>query len=69
LGIYKLAHCLREAGFEVAVLHFLSMFTIDEVKHALTHLLSDKTLFVGVSNFFYESIDDIKVSNRYCIED
>jgi hypothetical protein len=64
LGIYKLAHCLREAGFEVAVLHFLSMFTIDEVKHALTHLLSDKTLFVGVSNFFYESIDDVKVDKQ-----
>jgi hypothetical protein len=60
LGIHKLAHCLREAGYEVAVIHFLSVFTIDEIKHTLTNLISNKTLFVGVSNFFYDSIVDVE---------
>lgn len=52
-GVYKVAHELRRAGFECAVIHHLHVFEYDEIKHMLSHLISDKTLFVGFSTFFY----------------
>tara|TARA_R110000868_G_scaffold18803_2_gene81991 strand:- start:368 stop:2014 length:1647 start_codon:yes stop_codon:yes gene_type:complete len=58
LGPYKVAHALRSQGFEVAVLHHLSVFTIEEICHILRNLISDKTLFVGVNNFFYADISN-----------
>lgn len=56
LGPYKVAHALRSNGFEVAVIHHLSVFTVEEICHLLRNLVSDKTLFVGVNNFFYADI-------------
>ena len=53
LGPYKIAHTLRQEGIEVVVLHHLHIFTVDEILHFLKHLVSDQTLFIGVSNYFY----------------
>lgn len=57
IGPYKIAKQLRTQGLEVAVLHHLMTFSVEEVKHILRHLISDKTLFVGVNNFFYKKIN------------
>ena len=55
-GPYKVASELRIAGFEVAVIHHLSCFSIDEIKHVLKNLISDHTIFVGINNFFYADL-------------
>jgi hypothetical protein len=59
LGPYRVASQLRIAGFEVAVIHHLSTFSIGELKHTLSHMVSDKTLFIGINNFFYHDCSDI----------
>ena len=59
IGPYRVASQLRIAGFEVAVIHHLSTFSIGEIKHTLSHMISDKTLFIGVNNFFYHNCGDI----------
>ena len=64
LGPYKVAHALRSHGFEVAVIHHLSVFSFDEICHILSNLISDKTLFVGVNNFFYADISKQKRSDN-----
>ncbi len=57
IGPYKLANELRNKGFEVAVIHHLHVFSVDEIKEILSNTISNKTLFVGVSNFFYKNLD------------
>ena len=59
IGPYRVASQLRSQGFEVAVIHHLSTFSITEIKHTLSHLISDKTLFIGINNFFYRNCGDI----------
>jgi len=59
LGPYKVAHALRNHGFEVAVINHLSVFTLGEIKHLLKNLISDQTLFVGVNNFYYANIGQV----------
>lgn len=59
VGVAKVAHELRLAGFQVAVLQHLHIFSVDEIKHILTALISDKTLFLGTSPFFYQNIDGV----------
>lgn len=59
LGPYKIAHVLRTHGFEVAVVNHLSTFSIGEIKHLLTHLISDQTLMIGINNFWYANIGQI----------
>ena len=56
LGVHKIAYVLREAGFEVAVINHLSIFTVDEIKHILNNLVNDNTLFVGFNTIFYKTI-------------
>jgi len=53
VGPYALANRLRKHGVETAVLHHLHVFGVDEIKDILSKIISSKTLFVGVSNFFY----------------
>lgn len=55
-GIYKVAHTLRQHGIQVAVIHHLSIFSVTEIFKILDTLISDKTLFVGVNNFYYADI-------------
>lgn len=61
LGPYKIADVLRQQGLEVVVLHHLHVFTIKEIENFLKHLVSDKTLFVGVSNYFYWNHNKLKI--------
>jgi len=61
LGPYKVAYILRQAGFEVAVIHHASIFSLSELRHMLADLISDQTLFVGVSNFFYSHISNFTI--------
>jgi hypothetical protein len=56
LGVHKIAYVLREAGYEVAVINHLSIFSIEEIKHILNHLVNDNTLFVGFNPIFYKTI-------------
>lgn len=57
-GVYKVAHELRRAGFECAVIHHLHVFDYEEIKHMLSHLISSQTLWIGFSTFFYHNISD-----------
>lgn len=59
LGTYKAASALRDAGFEVVVINHLNVFTFDELKHILSHTISDQTLFIGVNNFNYADLSSI----------
>lgn len=59
LGAYRAASALRDAGFEVAVINHLHVFTLAELKHILSYTISDQTLFVGVNNFNYADISSI----------
>lgn len=56
LGVQKIAYVLRQAGYEVAVINHLSVFTVAEIKHMLDHLVSSTTLFVGFNTIFYKNI-------------
>ena len=56
IGPYKVANELRKAGFESAVIHHLHVFSFEELKHVLSNLISDQTLFVGFNNMFYRNI-------------
>lgn len=58
-GLHKVAHVLRQEGFEVAVINHLSAFSLEEIKHLLSNLVSDQTLFVGVNNFYYMACGDL----------
>ncbi len=53
IGPHKVANRLRKHGYEVAVLQHLSAFTYEELEEILISMVSDKTLFIGVSNMFY----------------
>ncbi len=59
-GVYKVAHELRRAGFQCAVIHHLHAFEYDEIKHMLSHLITKQTLFVGFSTFFYLNLQDTR---------
>jgi hypothetical protein len=56
LGVQKVAHELRQAGYEVVVLHHIHIYGMDEIKHILKSLVSDRLLFIGVSPGFYMSL-------------
>jgi hypothetical protein len=64
LGPYKIAHVLRQHGFEVAVISHLSTFSINEITHLLENLIDENTLFVGVNNFLYHKITDHITDNN-----
>lgn len=68
LGIHKVAYCLRLAGYQVAVIHHASTFSIKEITHLLSELVTDQTLFVGINNFFYSSISDVIVRDGGSVE-
>lgn len=55
VGPYKVAYELRSAGYEVAVIHHLHMFSFLELQYILQNLISDKTLFVGINSMFYQT--------------
>ena len=68
MGPYKVASELRSAGFEVLVVHHLHVFSLNEIQHLLTHAVSDKTLFVGINNFFYGDLSQIKQQSSGGVE-
>jgi radical SAM superfamily enzyme YgiQ (UPF0313 family) len=60
IGAHKVAYELRQAGYDVAVINHLHMFSYEELLHILSNLISEKTLFIGVSNRFYKDISFLK---------
>jgi radical SAM superfamily enzyme YgiQ (UPF0313 family) len=60
-GAHKIAHELRTNGFEVLVINHLNHFSITELKIILSSVVSDQTLFVGISNTFVGWSDVKKV--------
>lgn len=64
LGPHKVAHELRKAGYHVVVLNHLHMFSYDELCHVLANLLSDRTLYVGINNFWYKDISNAIVAEN-----
>jgi hypothetical protein len=63
-GLHKVAHVLRQEGFEVAVINHLSVFSVEEIKHLLSNLVSDQTLFVGVNNFYYLACQELLLNEK-----
>lgn len=59
LGPMKVAHELRKAGYQVAVINHLHIFSLDELFYLLKSLISDQTLFVGVSSLFYRDLENV----------
>lgn len=59
LGPQKVAHELRRAGYEVAILNHVHIYTFDELCHILGNLITDRTLFIGVSPGNYMSMDNV----------
>lgn len=55
-GPYKVAYELRQAGFEVFVLHHAHVFAPEEIFDILSGLVSDQTLFIGFNPMFYREI-------------
>ena len=56
-GVSKAAAALRLAGFEVAVINHLHIFSVDEIKNLLAKLITSQTLFIGTSPFVYKNIE------------
>lgn len=56
-GAYKIAHELRSAGFSTLVINHLEYFSIEELKDILKQTVGSNTLFVGVSNTFFGSME------------
>jgi hypothetical protein len=56
-GVFKVARELRLAGYQVAVIHHAHIFTLAELQNILKVLISEQTLFVGVSNFYYRPLN------------
>ena len=63
VGPYKVARALRDAGYQVQVIHHLSVFTIEEILEILQSVVNENTLFVGFNNFFYFSLDDLQFAD------
>jgi hypothetical protein len=63
LGPYKVAKALRDKNYDVTVLHHLHIFSVKEIKEILTQLINEDTLFVGVNNSFYKSIDSLELKD------
>lgn len=59
-GPSKIACELRKAGFEVAVINHLHVFTLEEIKNILRKLVNENTLYIGVSPFFYNKCGAVK---------
>lgn len=68
LGVHKVAYCLRAAGFEVAVIHHASVFSIGEISQLLNSIVNSQTLFVGINNFYYSSISNFITQDNGGIE-
>lgn len=56
VGPYKVAHELRLAGYEVAVIHHLHGFSYNELIDALSKIVNEKTLFIGFNTFFMKKM-------------
>lgn len=63
LGPYKVAKALRDQNYDVTVLHHLHIFSVKEIKELLAQLVNENTLFVGVNNFFYKSLDSLELKD------
>jgi hypothetical protein len=64
LGTYKVAHELRQAGFQTTVINNLHTFEFSELLSLLNQLVGAKTLFVGFNNMFYQDISNPTVSEQ-----
>jgi radical SAM superfamily enzyme YgiQ (UPF0313 family) len=64
LGTYKVAHELRQAGFQTTVINNLHTFEFSELLSLLSQLVGPKTLFVGFNNMFYQDISDPTITEQ-----
>ena len=72
LGVYRIAHLLREEGYTVKVIDYLSMLlNDDESRETLKIYLSihskKNTIFGFSSNYFFEFIKREKSSRKFVI--
>ena len=63
LGAAKLASILRDQGYTVLVLNHAHIFSMEEIKQVLAHAVSDRTLFIGFSTYFYQHIGSAEITN------
>lgn len=62
-GVHKIAYILKNAGYEVAVIDHVSVFSMNEIIQLLTNLVSEQTLFVGINNFYYFSVENLVINS------
>lgn len=63
LGPSKVAHELRKVGYQVVVINHLHIFSIEELFYLLKTLISNKTLFVGISSLFYRDLENKSIND------
>lgn len=68
LAPYAVASRLRNKGYQVTVIHHLSVFTIQEILDILSNIISEHTLFVGINDFFYRSLENLRLDKNGAIE-
>ena len=64
LGITKLAVELRKHGYEVLTINHLHVFSFEELEEILKKSVSDQTVYVGFSTYFYKSVKQVKTINE-----
>lgn len=68
LGPYKVAHELRKLGIDAVVINHLHMWDVDELQKFVESLITEKTLFVGINNFYYKNTEGIDFySNEHIV--
>lgn len=64
IGAYKCANILRQNGYTCLVVDHLHGFSIQEIKSVLDRIISDKTLFVGISTtFLMDTTNSVNTDN------
>lgn len=68
LGPYKVAHELRKLGIDAVVINHLHMWDLDELHKFVESLITEKTLFVGINNYYYKNTEGIDFySNEHIV--
>lgn len=55
VGAYRIAHCLREQGWNVEVVDFFNFWTLQQLKNLATSRISSTTKFIGFGLFFVKN--------------
>lgn len=65
LGAYRIAHVLREEGWDAEVIEYTDFWTLEELKELAKSRITDETLFIGFGQTFNKVINENVAS--FCI--